>query len=157
MNKTLQLIIIVLLTQNLRAQITSSCYDGEVGVVVSLLYTQFGPNEVSWDIQDIEGNILAQSPFAYAANFLYVSDEVCLPEGETYVFNAYDTGGNGWGSNSFYELGTCGGNSLLINNNGNSPAGDGVSQNFYLPVVTDNCFCFSLDLEPSNASSALAS
>ena len=157
MNKIFKLIIsIFLLTLNLRAQNSSSCQDSEVGVIVSLLYTQFGPNEVSWDIQDVEGVILAQSPFAYAANFLYESDEVCLPEGELYLFNAHDTGGNGWGSNSFYEVGMCGGNSLLINNNGNSPSGDGVSQDFYLPVVTDNCFCFSLSLESVNASSAIA-
>jgi gliding motility-associated-like protein len=157
MNKIFKLLTsIFLLTLNLGAQNSSSCQDSEVGVIVSLLYTQFGPNEVSWDIQDVEGVILAQSPFAYAANFLYESDEVCLPEGELYLFNAYDTGGNGWGSNSFYEVGMCGGNSLLINNNGNSPSGDGVSQDFYIPVVTDNCFCFSLSLESVNASSAIA-
>jgi gliding motility-associated-like protein len=158
MNEILKLITyLFFLTQILCAQITTSCQEGEVGVVVSLLYTQTGPNQVSWDIQDNNGVVLGQSPFAYAANFLYVSDEICLPEGESYTFNAYDAGGNGWGSNSYYEVGMCGGNTLLINNNGNAPSGDGVSQDFYLPVVSDNCFCFSLNLSSSSASSTSAS
>ena len=49
-----------------------------------------------------------------------------------------------------------GGNTTIINNSGNAPTGSGGSESFSLPFVTDNCFCFSLDLQQSNASSATA-
>lgn len=137
---------------------TTSCADGEVGVVVSLSFTQVMPvGEVTWDIQDADGNILGTNPFTYAANFVYTSDEVCVPEGGTYTFNANDAGGDGWGSGSWYEVGICGGNTMLINNGGNAPSGSGVSEFFSVPVVTDDCFCFSADLVQTSASTTTAS
>ena len=61
------------------AQNDMNCSDGELGVVVSLYFTQNGPaGDVTWDIQDGEGNVLANNPFAYVANFEYTSSEVCL-------------------------------------------------------------------------------
>ena len=75
------------------SQDVTSCADGEVGVVVSLSFTQVVPaGQVTWDIQDADGVIYATNPFTYAANFVYNSTEVCLQQGETYTFNAYDSG-----------------------------------------------------------------
>ena len=138
----------------------SSCESGEVGLFVSLLYTDINvpPGEISWDIQDSEGNILEDFDYLpIASGFIYTSDEICLPEGEMYVFNTYDSAGDGWGFGSWYELSICGGNTPLINNSGNAPTGEGGAESFSLPFVTDDCFCFSLDLESSSASSPTAS
>ena len=145
MKKLIGLLVLILAShQIVQAQSTTSCAEGEVGVVVSLSFTQVFPvGEVTWDIQDADGNIYGTNPFTYAANFVYTSDEVCVPEGGTYTFNANDAGGDGWGSGSWYEVGMCGGNTTMINNNGNAPSGDGVSEDFYIPVVMDDCFCFS--------------
>ena len=159
MKKLIGLLVLILAShQIVQAQETTSCAEGEVGVVVSLSFTQAIPlGEVTWDIQDADGNIYATNPFTYAANFIYTSDEVCLPEGGTYTYNAYDSGGDGWGSGSWYEVGMCGGNTTMINNNGNAPSGDGVSEDFYIPVIIDDCFCFSADLVQSSASAITAS
>lgn len=149
----------VLISLPVSAQESTSCSSGELGVFVSVLYTQlnFPAGEVSWDIQDNEGEVLADFNYLpIAANVTYTSEEICLPQGETYTFNTYDSGGDGWGNGSFYQLSLCGGNTSLINNSGNSPSGDGDSESFYLPFVTDNCFCFVLDLDQSNATSNTA-
>lgn len=139
------------------AQNDTNCSDGELGVVVSLYFTQNGPaGEVTWDIQDGEGNVLANNPFAYVANFEYTSSEVCLQQGETYVFNTYDAGEDGWGANSWYTVGFCGGFTTEINNNGFSPNGSGVSENFTIPILQDDCFCFRADYETTNASTVVA-
>tara|TARA_B100001093_G_C26860465_1_gene1029920 strand:+ start:12745 stop:16266 length:3522 start_codon:yes stop_codon:yes gene_type:complete len=148
--------VVVLMSCSSLAQEFSSCESGEVGVFVSMQYTElFSTGEVSWDIQDSNGDTLEDFEYSMiGANFLYESDEICLPEGEIYTFNTYDAGGDGWGLGSWYELSICGGNTPLINNSGNAPTGSGGSESFSLPFVTDNCFCFSLDLEQSSASSA---
>jgi len=159
MKKLIGLLVLILAShQIVQAQSATSCDEGEVGVVVSLSFTQVVPvGEVTWDIQDADGNIYGTNPFTYAANFVYTSDEVCVPEGGTYTFNANDAGGDGWGSGSWYEVGMCGGNTTMINNNGNAPSGDGVSEDFSVPVVMDDCFCFSADLVQSSASTTTAS
>lgn len=136
-------------------QTQSNCSDGQVGVIV-VVNTVFPGTEVSWDIQNSDGDIMATNPFIYAANFTYYSDEICLPEGEAYTFNSYDSGGDGWGSGAWYEVAICGGNTVLIDNNGFPPTGSGNTEDFSLPVVTDDCFCFSAELVQSNASSDIA-
>ena len=139
------------------AQEVTTCSDGEVGVVVSLSFTQVFPaGQVTWDIQDADGNVYATNPFTYAANFVYNSTEVCLQQGETYTFNAYDSGNDGWGNGSWYTVGICGGYNTLINNDGFAPNGSGVSEEFTLPVVEDDCFCFRADYEVISASSDIA-
>jgi hypothetical protein len=139
------------------AQDGTTCSDGEVGVVVSLSFTQVVPaGQVTWDIQDAAGTIYATNPFTYAANFVYNSTEVCLLEGETYTFNAYDSGNDGWGNGSWYTVGICGGFNTLIDNNGLAPNGSGNSEEFTLPEVEDDCFCFRADYDVISASSDVA-
>ena len=113
--------VVVLMSCSSLAQEFTTCESGEVGVFVSMQYTDLNfPNgQVSWDIQDVDGNILADLEYLpIASNILWTSDEICLPEGEIYTFNTYDTGGDGWGFGSWYELSICGGNTTIINNSG---------------------------------------
>ena len=139
------------------SQDVTSCADGEVGVVVSLSFTQVVPaGQVTWDIQDADGVIYATNPFTYAANFVYNSTEVCLQQGETYTFNAFDSGNDGWGTGSWYTVGICGGYTTLIDNNGLAPNGSGTSEDFTLPTVEDDCFCFRADYEVISASTDVA-
>lgn len=136
---------------------TTSCADGEVGVFVSFEFTEvMALNENEWNIQDADGNILATSSPNLAANFVHTSQEVCLAEGTTFTFNATDSGSDGWGVGSWYEVGICGGNTVLIDNNGSSIWGSGTSEDFTLPIVTDDCFCFSVDAEQTQASTETA-
>ena len=141
----------------IQAQEVTSCSAGEVGVVVSLASTQdFPTGQVTWDIQDAEGNIFATNPFPLSPNFTYDFPEVCLQAGETYSFNTYDSQGDGWGSGSWYALGICGGYSTLIDNNGFFPSGSGTTEFFTLPLVEDACFCFRANHEIISASSSIA-
>ena len=59
MKKLIGLLVLILAShQIVQAQSTTSCAEGEVGVVVSLSFTQVFPvGEVTWDIQDADGNI----------------------------------------------------------------------------------------------------
>mgnify|MGYP001260347862 CR=1 FL=1 len=159
MKKALILLCCVVLnTHTSYAQDGTSCSAGEVGVVVSLSFTQVVPaGQVSWDIQDAAGNVFATNPFTYAANFVYNSTEVCLLSAETYTFNAYDSGNDGWGTGSWYTVGICGGYNTLIDNNGLAPIGSGNSEEFTLPTVEDDCFCFRADYEGISASTDVAS
>ena len=96
----------------------TTCESGEVGVFVSMEYTDVNipAGQVSWDIQDVDGNVLEDLDYLpIASNFIYTSDEICLPEGEIYTFNTYDSAGDGWGFGSWYELSICGGNTTIIN------------------------------------------
>ena len=156
---TLRFICIFFISCSSFAQEFTTCESGEVGVFVSLQYTDVNipAGEVSWDIQDGDGNILEDLDYLpIASNIIYSSNEICLPEGEIYTFNTYDSGGDGWGFGSWYELSICGGNNVIINNSGNAPIGSGGSESFSLPFLTDDCFCFSIDLEQSSASSITA-
>ena len=158
--QVLRIVFVVLVSCSSFAQEFTTCESGEVGVYVSMEYTDVNvpAGQVSWDIQDGDGNVLEDLDYLpIASNFIYTSDEICLPEGEIYTFNTYDLGGDGWGFGSWYELSICGGNTTIINNSGNAPSGSGGSESFSLPFITDNCFCFSLDLQQSNSSSATAS
>lgn len=158
MKKALILLCCVVLnTLASYAQDGTICSDGEVGVVVSLSFTQVVPvGQVTWDIQDAGGNVYATNPFTYAANFVYNSTEVCLQEGGTYTFNAYDSGNDGWGNGSWYTVGICGGFNTLIDNDGSAPNGSGNSEEFTLPSSVDDCFCFRADYEVITASSDVA-
>lgn len=157
MKKVLTLLCCIVFGTTVSAQDVTSCAAGEVGVVVSLSFTQVVPvGQVTWDIQDADGNVYATNPFTYAANFVYTSTEVCLQEGETYTFNAYDSGNDGWGTGSWYTVGVCGGYNTLIDNNGFAPNGSGTSEEFTLPTIEDDCFCFRADYEVISASSDVA-
>ena len=111
---------------------------------------------ISWNITDSQDSIIVTNSNPYAPYFLYESDEICLNQGESYLFNTFDLDGDGWGSGSFYNLSLCGGNNVIINNNGNTPFGSQTSENFDLPLINDNCFCFSAELS-GNASSSISS
>ena len=61
-----------------------TCESGEVGVFISMEYTDVNvpAGQVSWDIQDGDGNVLEDLNYLpIASNFIYTSDEICLPEG----------------------------------------------------------------------------
>ena len=139
------------------AQNETTCADGELGVVVSLYFTQVFPaGQVNWDLQDAENNVLASNTFLLSANFEHTSTEVCLQQGETYTFNAYDSNNDGWGIGSWYTVAACGGFTTLINNDGFAPTGSGNSESFTIPDFEDDCYCFRADYEALNASSDVA-
>lgn len=159
MKKLIGLLLVLVSGVNLSfaQNTTTSCADGEVGVFVSFEFTEvMAVNENEWNIQDADGNILATSSPNLAANFIHTSEEVCLPEGETFTFNATDSGSDGWGSGSWYEVGICGGNTVLIDNDGGSIWGAGTSEEFSLPMITDDCFCFTVEAEQTQASTETA-
>jgi hypothetical protein len=115
----------------------NSCAFGEVGVTVSLSFSQITPaGQHTWDIQDTNGNVYATNPFTYAANFVYTSDEVCLQEGGAYIFNAYDSGNDGWGDGSWYTVSVCDGYYTLIDNSGFAPTESVSSEIFTIPSVS---------------------
>ena len=132
-----------------QVNIISSCSDNEVGVSINIYTTDqfiwgnYPEGLISWNITDSQDSIIVTNSNPYAPYFLYESDEICLNQGESYLFNTFDLDGDGWGSGSFYNLSLCGGNNVIINNNGNTPFGSQTSENFDLPLINDNCFCFS--------------
>ncbi|MAJ97741.1 MAG: PKD domain-containing protein [Flavobacteriales bacterium TMED288] len=145
-----------------QVNIISSCSDNEVGVSINVYTTDqfiwgnYPEGLISWNITDSQDSIIVTNSNPYAPYFLYESDEICLNQGESYSFNTFDLDGDGWGTESFYSLSLCGGNNVIINNNGNTPFGSQTSENFDLPLINDNCFCFSAELF-GNASSSISS
>ena len=82
--QVLRFICVVLVSCSSFAQEFTTCESGEVGVFVSMEYTDVNvpAGQVSWDIQDGDGNVLEDLDYLpIASNFIYTSDEICLPEG----------------------------------------------------------------------------
>ena len=66
----------------------TTCESGEVGVFVSMQYTDINlpAGEASWDIQDGDGNVLEDLDYLpIASNIIYTSNEICLPGGVLYI------------------------------------------------------------------------
>jgi gliding motility-associated-like protein len=145
---------ILLVSINLQAQ----CPEGQMGVFITVHTVNSGP-QVSWELVDADGVVLAEIPTGtYASNFTYDAyPEVCLDDDATYTFNTFDSGNNGWGPGAWYAVSTlCGGDEILIDNNGNQPSGSGNTESFDVPEINSSCDCFSVSFETTSASTATA-
>ena len=91
--------------------------------------------EISWDIQDDQGNVVISGggPGVYSNNsFYYDTIQVC--EGN-YTFNSYDSFGDGWNGGTYSVSTSCDG-SVIVDNGGASPAGNGQIE----AMGVTNCF-----------------
>ena len=103
-------------------------YNTTVLTTCPYLYIEIETNnwatEISWDIQDDQGNILISGggPGVYSNNsFYYDTIQVC---GGNYTFNSYDSFGDGWNGGTYSVSTSCEG-SVIVDNGGVSPAGNG--------------------------------
>ena len=95
-------------------------WTGDYEVVIT---TASYASEISWDVTDLGGNIMA-SGTGYADNSVY-NIPLCVPIGN-YIFNWYDSWGDGW-NGCAYEVFDNNGNSLT---SGSPPNGSIGSSNF---------------------------
>jgi hypothetical protein len=76
----------------------AGCDDGSCivpGATPTLtLLTDCWGDEVSWELLDAGGAVIATNPFAYGNQTTYLYD-FCLEQGECYTFNIYDSFGDG--------------------------------------------------------------
>lgn len=77
---------------------TDTVWTGDFKVTIK---TKDYAREISWDITDINGNIVAQGSI-YADNNIY-HIPICLPAGN-YTFNWHDSYGDGWNGSSYSVL-----------------------------------------------------
>ncbi|MEA3445346.1 MAG: CARDB domain-containing protein [Bacteroidota bacterium] len=82
----------------------SGLYNGPtlVPVLVQVYYNSNWPQEQSWEIVDVGGNIVLSSPAGTITYGYSYNDYLYLPFGE-YSFIAHDSYGDGWNS-SWYEI-----------------------------------------------------
>ncbi|MCH2197342.1 MAG: T9SS type A sorting domain-containing protein [Flavobacteriales bacterium] len=66
--------------------------DGQTALI--LLTTEMWGAEISWDITDSEGNVIASGQGE--GNDMISTSTACLNEGECYTLNMYDSFGDGW-------------------------------------------------------------
>tara|TARA_Y100000589_G_scaffold74329_1_gene67680 strand:- start:11620 stop:15264 length:3645 start_codon:yes stop_codon:yes gene_type:complete len=108
-------------------------------------------NEITWDIQNEENLIVANSPIlnSFYEDYQNYTSYVCLNIGETYFFNANDSYGDGWNSDGVYELSICDQGVIIANNSGNSPNDFGLTEEFI--VISSECNLYGcLDFEACN-------
>ncbi|MBG40290.1 MAG: hypothetical protein CMP74_03610 [Flavobacteriales bacterium] len=111
------------------------CSDGQELAFLSLVFGNW-TSEITWDIQNQNGNIIANSP---ALNTWYQDYEtygqyLCLNANETYTFNSYDTYGDGW-NGGVYSITICDLAVILANNNGEVPSGYGITEEFIINSI----------------------
>ena len=116
----------------------TECLDGEQLVMIDIMIGNWA-SEITWDIQSSDSILVANSP---ALNTFYIdwgiyTSYACLDENQTYIFNAYDSYGDGWNSGGTYSVSICDGGVVLANNNGESPSGYGGAENFI--IASEDC------------------
>ncbi len=114
---------------------TTVCSDGQELAFLSLVFGNW-TSEITWDIQNANGDVIANSP---ALNTWYSDYEtygqyLCLNVNETYTFNSYDTYGDGW-NGGVYSISICDLAVILANNNGEVPPGYGIAEEFVINSV----------------------
>ncbi|HIG32728.1 MAG TPA: hypothetical protein EYQ09_04755, partial [Flavobacteriales bacterium] len=121
---------------------TYSCaYYGLTDITVTVT-TNPWPSEVSWDITDANGVIVASSPANAIGTF-----DICLPFG-CYNFNMYDSFGDGW-NGSIYTISNT--NNGIVYSTGTLITGTFGTD----PFCFDPCSSFGISLDNSgNASCA---
>jgi hypothetical protein len=85
--------------------INAQCPSGQSSLKV-ILKTDNYPQETSWKVLDVSGNILAQSATGMAGATLYV-DSICVTSGSCYQFKITDAAGDGICCNyghGYYEV-----------------------------------------------------
>ncbi len=110
-----------------------TCGAGQSLFVIDL-FGGFAP-EIAWELLDGSGNVVVEQTCGNFDNSAPIP--VCLNDGETYTFNAYDDWGDTWNNDGFYTI--TGPDGCIFDSGApdNGLAGDG----------TDDCI--GLDLESS--------
>lgn len=103
-------------------QLVDSSCEGVVATV-SISFGSYS-SEISWELLDEQGSIvLTSAPYSYFQED-FTSQPICLNDGETYIFNSYDSYGDSWNGGLYsIETVSCSGSgsTILANNNGQSP------------------------------------
>lgn len=78
---------------------TADCAAGETAVTLEIATGSNG-GEIGWDLVDQSSTVVASRDCGSYNSNDSSSDALCLNDGETYTFRAFDTFGDGWGSGS---------------------------------------------------------
>jgi len=73
--------------------------EGDLPITVNMNTSSYG-YEVSWNIEDANGNIVLQSQGSLSSNTSY-TDNTCLNTCQTYTFNMIDSYGDGWNGGTY--------------------------------------------------------
>ncbi len=132
---------------------------GDRWVYIDINTQSFG-SEVFWKLFYMPDSIeVASVPSnTYASNSSY-TDSVCVIDGATYRFEAWDSWGDGWNGGTYqvYAVSVCGDTIIYANNGGNSPNNGSSGSNdlesveyftIYNPNVSDNVALIKI-LQPS--------
>ena len=112
-------------------------------------------SEITWDIQDSDSIVVANSPElnSFYEDYQNYITYACLDIGETYIFNANDSYGDGWNSEGNYELSICDQGVLIANNNGDAPDNFGTIEEFI--IEGSDCLLYGCtDLDACNFDSS---
>jgi hypothetical protein len=74
-----------------------------VRIIISIHFDVFA-NELSWQLSDSVGNVVAERPTAYYRYENFVKETVSLIPGETYIFTISDSYGDGIAGEGYYEI-----------------------------------------------------
>ena len=116
-------------------QIADNIFLGSESITVRIDADGF-PNETSWEITDLNGALLfTGGPYDDVVEFGLIEEEVCLLEGECYIFTIFDAFGDGLTNDPDPP-----GSYSILNSDGEQLAGI-INANFGLSE--DNEFCAS--------------
>ena len=96
----------------------TECAEDQQLVMIDI-YIGNWSSEITWDIMNLEGIIVANSPplNTFYTDYQIYTTYACLNINETYSFNSYDSYGDGWNDNGAYQLSICDGGVLMADNN----------------------------------------
>ena len=116
------------------------CAENQDLVFLSLVFGNW-TSEITWDIQNENGEIIANSPplNSWYQDYETYGQYLCLNINETYSFNSYDTYGDGW-NGGLYTISQCDLAVVLANNNGEVPTGYGITEEFIMTSVDCNSY-----------------
>ena len=114
----------------------TECLENQQLVMIDISIGNWS-SEITWDIMDSGGTIVANSPSlnTFYTDYQIYTTYACLIINETYYFNSYDSYGDGWNDNGAYQLSICNGG-VLIADNGDIP-GYGETDEFI--IDSENC------------------
>lgn len=118
------IVISIFSAWNLNAQVT--CGANETKYVIEIDLTNEGfTAEVSWALVDGSGTVVdTAQPGTYSSTSVF-RDTVCLTDGSSYTFRAYDQWGDGWNGGVYSIYREC--DNFVIADNGGSSPDNGVS------------------------------
>ena len=116
------------------------CAENQDLVFLSLVFGNW-TSEITWDLQNENGEVIANSPplNSWYQDYETYGQYLCLNVNETYSFNSYDTYGDGW-NGGLYTISQCDQAVVLANNNGEVPPGYGITEEFMMTSVDCNSY-----------------